>query len=263
MQRITSALLALPIALSVGSLMPGTSRSALAQRVAPDIWELHEQLQAAVCQNDWSEALSVINPMLGMSNLSAQYRQDLIQFRQQMLGWRRQGRVFNNQPNCDRPSNSTSSRPPETPPSEPQASGPQPDEAIATRPNRSLASECEELTTIVDRADAEARSLFQLEGFADLNALLQTLQRLATLSDQIRLSLEAVRFSDFQLRRYQQNFVSVYTQFGQATRGFVEAADANNASDMEAKHSQIQTVTEQETSLINQVNRYCSSANPS
>jgi len=272
MKRITSVLFALPIALSVGYVGLGLYTPAHAQRASQEIWDLHAELQDAVCQNDWNEALSLINPMLGFSNLSSQYRQSLVQFRQQVVGWRNQGRVFESQPNCDRPDaeQSMASRTTESPVSEGREASRErergrnarsvqrrlsrPSAEVAANPR---ASECDSLEAIVNQIDDQARSLSQAEDFASIEALLRTLTELATLSDQAMLRLQAVSLTDFQLRRYQYYFISVYTQFGQATRGFVDAAGTGNQSSMEAKHNQIQQVTDRERELIEQVSRYC------
>ncbi|MGB3494668.1 MAG: hypothetical protein WBA57_18215 [Elainellaceae cyanobacterium] len=276
------------MAISIGCAALGLSTPAHAQRASQEIWDLHADLQAAVCQNDWNEALSLINPMLGFPNLSNQYRQEMTQFRQQVMEWRDQDSVFENQPNCDRPvarqSVATSSEAATEAPAEPGLSTTRaesrlsaaretaeprttfnmvrsgPSDSVSSPADTiaySLTSECDELETVVSQIDARARSLSQSGDFASIDSLLSTLTELASLSDQAMLSLQSVSLTDYHLRRYQQHFVSVYTQFSQATRGFVEAAGTGNQVNMETKHDQIQQVTARERQLMEQISRYC------
>lgn len=62
---------------------------------------LQTNLQAAVCQNDWNQALRAIAPLIGSPGISATYQQELLQFRAQLQDLRAAQAEITNFPNCE------------------------------------------------------------------------------------------------------------------------------------------------------------------
>lgn len=276
MKRIYSALIMAPLFLSTLHI----NGAAYAQSTRQQIQTLYVELQTAVCANDWDRALNAINPMIDSSHLSPSYRRELVQFRQRIYGWRSSNAMFLNAPHCQR--SSTPSRPSASEPlahhsaTESQADGLGNQDETSSRPtlysafqsesqsespstlqSGNLHAQCVALETIVQRADSQSLTMSQQTDVSNLSALLQMLSDLANLSDQTVANLESIPLSDGQLRTYQQHLISIYTGFGQATRGFVRAANAGQHQTMETSNAQIQSIATQESALISQINTYC------
>lgn len=267
MMRILKALLlTLPIVLGLWG------GHAQAQRSDRPIDELYNDLRAAVCMNDWDAALEIMNPMIDSPDITSSYREALIAFRQQIEGWRSSQTAFLNQPQCqeintqrqrspvplsrepDETRTTTATNPAPSPePLNPQPSRP-PEGADAPS---SLLSQCIELGNIINWTDSQATSLFQQTDVADLRSLVGMLSGLAGLSEQAVSDLRGIRLSDGQLQNYQQDFISIYNGFSQITRGFINAANAGDYSNMERSNTEIQNLASQELALIDTVNDYC------
>ena len=265
MNRLLSAILLTPLVFSVIA-----SERSHAQTNGRSINSLYTDLQAAVCLNDWDEALTLINPMIGSSEISGSYREELIRFRRQLQDWRATQAEFPSQPQCENATadvqrTATSSRGESSQPAISTANQdlvltPTNSRSPETRPANTAApllSQCIELGNVINWTDSQATSLFERTDLSDLNALVRMLSGLAGLSEQALSSLYAINLNDGQLQTYQQNFISVYQGFSQVTRDFVSAANAGDFSNMEEGNAQIQNLANQELSLISQVNAYC------
>lgn len=68
---------------------------------APAIDSLQIQLQAAICRNDWSQAIDLSNQLIGSDDLSSEDRNRLVNYRSRLQDWRATGARFANLPNCD------------------------------------------------------------------------------------------------------------------------------------------------------------------
>jgi predicted S18 family serine protease len=120
-----------------------------------------------------------------------------------------------------------------------------------------LLSQCTELGTVVNWTDSQATTLLSRTDIADIDSLVMMLSGLAGVSEQAVSNLRSLQVTDSQLQTYQQEFISIYEGFRQATQGFVQAADEGEFTTMEQSNTQIQTLANQELNLINQVNAYC------
>jgi len=69
-----------------------------AQVVQVSHWQT--DLQAAVCQNDWGQALRAIAPLIGSPGIADSYRWELIRFRGRLEDWRAADAEFINVPGC-------------------------------------------------------------------------------------------------------------------------------------------------------------------
>jgi hypothetical protein len=88
------------IALLTIASLPVIAWGSAATAQTVNISHLQTNLQAAVCLNDWPGALRAIAPLIGSPGITSAYRQDLIQFRHQLEGWRAAQSEFTNVPGC-------------------------------------------------------------------------------------------------------------------------------------------------------------------
>ncbi len=232
MKRMLSAVLFAPVTSIWLFAAPAYAQGAM------DIEQLYSELQAAVCLNDWDSTLALLEPMIASSSITDRYRNDLIQFRQQVEQWQGRQAQFINQPNCE-----SVDRPSETPAA---------DASLAP-----LLAQCAELGNVVNWTDSQATSLLSRTDIADIDSLVIMLSGLARVSEEAVSSLRSLQVADGQLQTYQQEFIAIYEGFRQATQGFVQAADAGEFTTMEQSNNQVQTLANRELALINQVNDYC------
>jgi hypothetical protein len=81
------------------SALLGFTLPAQAQTI--NLTSLQTDLQAAICSNNWNQALSAIAPLLGSPGISADYRYELLQLRSRLQDWRAAQAEFSNLPNCE------------------------------------------------------------------------------------------------------------------------------------------------------------------
>ncbi|MEB3210781.1 MAG: hypothetical protein VKL39_05480 [Leptolyngbyaceae bacterium] len=257
-----------PLAFSVLTLQP-----AQAQTGDRSISTLYNELQTAVCFNDWDEALSLLTPMISSSEITANYRTELIRFRQQVQDWRASNTEFSDHPNCgSTPATGTEAEisqhpaPDQTPTHieviQPTDSSPR--TSFTTRPtapsnSQADTEQCQELANVMNWAGSQAESMLSQANFSDINSLVGMLTNLARVSEQAANHLQTVQLTDRQLQTFQRSFISVYQRFDQVTGAFVSSANAEAFDTMEQQNAQLQNLAEQEFSLINQVNSYCGS----
>jgi len=87
-----------PAILVIGNLNQIGRAEGISQNVR--IPQLQRLLQAAVCRNDWNEALQVINPFIGNPDITSDYRQELVRFRYQLENWRAAKSRFIHRSDC-------------------------------------------------------------------------------------------------------------------------------------------------------------------
>ncbi|MEM9448579.1 MAG: hypothetical protein AAGA75_08600 [Cyanobacteria bacterium P01_E01_bin.6] len=262
MNKLFCTLLLTPLAFSSLLLRP-----AQAQTGDRSLGTLYDDLQTAVCLNNWDEALSVLSPMIGSSEITATYRDELIQFRQQVQTWRARQAVFSDQPNCDSviaQADAEAAGQASAQEAALQAAAAARQTAATTQPEvrnntRSTMSQCVDLANVMNWAGSQAESMLGQANFNDLNSLVSMLGGLATVSEQAATGLQGIQLTNRQLQTYQQSFTSLYQRFHQVTDAFVSSANAGSFNAMEQQNDQLQNLAEQEFSLINQVNSYCGS----
>ncbi|MBD1871419.1 hypothetical protein H6F95_29795 [Cyanobacteria bacterium FACHB-471] len=55
--------------------------------------ELDSALQTSICQNSWSSSIRAVSLLIGSSETSPDYREDLVAFRYQLQDWRATGAI--------------------------------------------------------------------------------------------------------------------------------------------------------------------------
>ncbi|NEQ22528.1 MAG: hypothetical protein F6K28_25780 [Microcoleus sp. SIO2G3] len=88
-----SAAIHLSFALSLLAALPAVAQT-------PAIDRLQIELQTAVCQNDWPQAIDRVNQLIGSEELLPENRERLVRYRLQLQSWRASGARFANLPNC-------------------------------------------------------------------------------------------------------------------------------------------------------------------
>lgn len=63
--------------------------------------QLRTDLQNAVCLNDWDDAVRVTSSLIGSSEITPQYRQELVDFRRELQGWQASQAQFDRSSNPD------------------------------------------------------------------------------------------------------------------------------------------------------------------
>jgi hypothetical protein len=101
MQKAFYCLAATPAIAAFAGVQPAAQAyNPAAQPVSAE--QLQAELQSAVCRNDWHRALRAIAPLIGFPGISDPYRQQLVEFKHQLEGWRSAGSYYTNLPACSR-----------------------------------------------------------------------------------------------------------------------------------------------------------------
>lgn len=117
----------------------------------------------------------------------------------------------------------------------------------------SKVSQCNKLIDVANKAVADVQAITTSANPQDVTAM----TRIAETADQARGSMEALELADDQLATFRQQFVTMYSETSQATRDLVTAVNANNSQNAETAYNALQTATDKETPLVNEVNTYC------
>ena len=117
----------------------------------------------------------------------------------------------------------------------------------------SKVSQCNKLIDVANKAVADVQAITTSANPQDVTAM----TRIAETADQARGSMEALELADDQLETFRQQFVTMYSETSQATRDLVTAVNANNSQNAETAYNALQTATDKETPLVNEVNTYC------
>lgn len=78
----------------------GSVRTQHSPQPTVSVQQLYSSMQGAVCQNDWNQALRVLNSLVGSPDITPAYRQQLVQFRHQLEEWRASRSIVEAIPNC-------------------------------------------------------------------------------------------------------------------------------------------------------------------
>lgn len=89
------------IALLTPALVSTTAFTLPARAQVVNISSLQTNLQTAVCSNNWDQSLRAIAPLIGSPGVTVDYRQELVQLRTQIEGWRAAQAEFVNLPDCE------------------------------------------------------------------------------------------------------------------------------------------------------------------
>jgi len=258
MKKFLHTLILTPLVCSAVSI-----QQAHAQTGDRSVSALYDDLRIAVCLNDWDDAMSVLNPMIESAEITESYRTELIQFRQRVENWQSTDAQFSNQPGCGSvlaDSEVTAQQPrqidvvqsAEVTQRVPLTTGS--DTRTDTRVD---IAQCLELANVMNWAGNQSETLLSQSNFSDLDALVQVLSGLATVSEQAADDLQTLQLSNRRLQSFQRGFISIYERFDQVTNAFVNSVHSEELGAMEQQNAQLQNLAEQEFSLINQVNAYC------
>ncbi|MBD2055324.1 hypothetical protein H6F88_04670 [Oculatella sp. FACHB-28] len=92
--------LKLPVALTaIVATTTLASTSGFAQTIS--LAEQQIALQEAVCLQDWDEAIGIVSPMIASDEATPAYRQQLVEFRSDLVSYRDTNARFSQIPNCE------------------------------------------------------------------------------------------------------------------------------------------------------------------
>ncbi len=116
-------------------------------------------------------------------------------------------------------------------------------------------AQCNRLIEVANQAVNQVETVTQNFAPEEVEAL----EEIANTTDQAANSLESVSLDDEQLQRYQNRFVSLYIETSQATRSLVSAVEQQNTNAAQEAYNALETATNQEGPLVNEINTYCRS----
>ena len=94
-----SACLRVSLGVWIGFSMLGQAQ---AQSFVDDIADGLTQLDRAICLQQWSEAIAITGGLIASSDISSEYRQELLSFRRQLQAWQSSPLPPTSQSSCDR-----------------------------------------------------------------------------------------------------------------------------------------------------------------
>jgi outer membrane PBP1 activator LpoA protein len=127
--------------------------------------------------------------------------------------------------------------------------------AIVAGCTENKVSQCNRLIEIANRAVTDVQSVTQSANPQDVNAMTQ----IANTADRAASEMQAVKLSDQQLLSYKDRFVSMYADTSKATRNLIAAVGNQDGSAAQQAYDALQTATNQEGTLVTEVNTYCGS----
>jgi DNA repair ATPase RecN len=83
------------------------------------------------------------------------------------------------------------------------------------------------------------------------------MSKIANITDQTAATMQSLNIRDEQLHRFRDRFVKMYTDTSQATRSLASARNQHNNTSAQQAYSALQTATNQEGTLVTEINTYC------
>lgn len=117
-------------------------------------------------------------------------------------------------------------------------------------------SQCNKLIEIANQAATSVESVTQSSSPDDPDAFL----RIADTADEAAGQLEALEIEDETLQGFRQRFITLYVETSSATRELVTAVNEQNAPGAEEAYNRLETATNTEGPLVDEVNQYCGGA---
>ncbi|MEB3211553.1 MAG: hypothetical protein VKL39_09360 [Leptolyngbyaceae bacterium] len=115
-------------------------------------------------------------------------------------------------------------------------------------------SQCNRLIEIANQAASSVESVTSSATPDDPDAFL----RIADAAETATANLEALDVDDETLQNYREQFISLYVETSAATRQLVEAVKNQDAEAADEAYNQLESATEREIPLVEDVNAYCS-----
>ncbi|MCU0524772.1 MAG: hypothetical protein MUF72_08090 [Elainella sp. Prado103] len=117
-------------------------------------------------------------------------------------------------------------------------------------------SQCNRLIEIANQAVSGVEAVSETRQPDDV----ESMNRIADISDAAKTQMEGLQLSDPQLKDYQTRFVAMYTDTTQATRDLVASVGQKDTDAARKAFDALQAATAQEGPLVNEVNTYCNAS---
>lgn len=124
---------------------------------------------------------------------------------------------------------------------------------LITSCSESKVAQCNRLIEIANQAVSGVKAVSETPKPDSI----ESMNKIADIANTAKSQMEGLQLGDDQLKDFQTQFVTMYTETNQATRDLVTAADAKNADAAKKAFSALQTATAKEAPLVNSVNAYC------
>jgi hypothetical protein len=124
---------------------------------------------------------------------------------------------------------------------------------LITSCSENKVAQCNQLIEIANQAVSGVRAVSETPKPDSI----ESMNKIADIANTARSQMEKLQLGDDQLKGFQGQFVTMYTETNQATRDLVTAAEAKDADAAKKAFSALQTATAKEAPLVNSVNTYC------
>ncbi len=114
-------------------------------------------------------------------------------------------------------------------------------------------AQCNRLIEIANQAAMEVESVTQSASAEDTEAF----RTVARTADQAAENLESIDLSDSTLEDFKQRFITLYVETSAATQSLVDAVEQQNPQEATDAYNRLQSATQQEGPLVDEVNSYC------
>jgi hypothetical protein len=119
--------------------------------------------------------------------------------------------------------------------------------------SESKVSQCNKLIEVANQAVTQVQEVSQNPKPDNVDAM----NKIADAADVAKSKMQELKLTDGPLKDFQGRFVSMYTDTSKATRDLIAAANAKDSKAAQTAFTNLKTATDQEGSLVNDVNKYC------
>ncbi len=116
--------------------------------------------------------------------------------------------------------------------------------------------QCNQLIGVANQAVTDVESVTNDSAPRDTN----TFSAITDAAQQAAAQLEAIDLTDEQLQSYRQRFIKLYSETGKATEQLVAAVEEQNLPAAEEAYNDLESATNQEQPLVEEINQYCQSS---
>jgi hypothetical protein len=117
-------------------------------------------------------------------------------------------------------------------------------------------SQCVKLIDVANKAVNDIEAVTAPAGSDNIEALTQ----IATVAERTNKEMQALNLTDPKLKEFRTRFTTMYSDTSAATRNLINAATNKDTATSQQAYESLKQSTSRESPLVDDVNRYCSSA---
>jgi hypothetical protein len=132
---------------------------------------------------------------------------------------------------------------------------------LVTSCSESRLSQCRKLIDVANQVVTDVQTVAQNASTSTADTTtadsVEVINRVADAANSARVNMEGLSLNDTQLQDFQNRYANMYTEIYDSTREMLAASEARDREAGRQAYDAFQAATNQETTLVSEINEYC------